>query len=215
MRGQMEGVEMQEGPPVEQEMQGGPPVEQGVQESDLPTEAQNLSEEDQGYLNGLVKLMHSKKTAPAIEDMLESWEPEKSIPLTALKVNEMMEQEARKGGKPPSLELLFSSAIVVVSDLVAIGNAKGIFEVVEEEHVAAILQATIQQYVEKGLEEGTIDPVELQQKAEAMMTPEDREAGINMGATDGIPTSPNEHTAMEVYADRKVRKAGMLQGGRA
>jgi hypothetical protein len=129
-------------------------------------------------------------------------------------INSMMEQEARKGGRPPSLELLFQAGIVVVGDLIEIGNAKGIFDIQDEQEIGAILQGTMQKYIEKGLKDGTIDPVELQQKAEAMLAPEDREAALGMAEREGVPVEPNEHTAMEVYADKKVRKQGMLQGGR-
>jgi hypothetical protein len=187
--------------------------EKQVQPSELPTEASNLSDSDQAYLNALTKLMHTKKTAPKIEEMLQSGPPEKVIPETALMINKLMEDEARKGGKPPSLELLFQAGILVVSDLLEIGNLLGAFEIVDEQEVTAILQATMQKYIEKGLKEGTIDPIELQQKAEAMLAPEDREGGIAMAEREGIPVEPNEHTAMEVYADKKVRKAGMLKGG--
>ena len=186
----------------------------GVQESDLPIDPSALSDADQAYLDALVKLMHNRKTAPKVEDMLESGPPEKVIPQTALMVNNLMEQEARKGGKPPSLEVLFQAGIVVVGDLIEIGNAKGLWQIESEEDIGALLQATMQKYIEKGLKEGTIDPVELQQKAEAMMVQEDRDAGMKMAEREGIPVEPNEHTAMEVYADRKVRKAGMLKGGR-
>jgi hypothetical protein len=188
--------------------------QQQVQPSELATEPSNLSEADQSYLNALVKLMHTKKTAGKVEDMLESGPPEKAIPETALMINGMMEGEARKGGRPPSLELLFQAGIVVVGDLIEIGNAKGIFDIQDEQEISALLQGTMQKYIEKGLKEGTIDPVELQQKAEAMLAPEDREAALGMAEREGIPVEPNEHTAMEVYADKKVRKAGMLQGGR-
>ena len=188
--------------------------QQQVQPSELSTEPSNLSEADQSYLNALVKLMHTKKTAGKVEDMLESGPPEKAIPETALMINGMMEGEARKGGRPPSLELLFQAGIVVVGDLIEIGNAKGIFDIQDEQEISALLQGTMQKYIEKGLQEGTIDPVELQQKAEAMLAPEDREAALGMAEREGIPVEPNEHTAMEVYADKKVRKAGMLQGGR-
>jgi hypothetical protein len=188
--------------------------QQQVQPSELATEPTNLSDADQAYLNALVKLMHTKKTAGKVEDMLESGPPEKAIPETALMINGMMEGEARKGGRPPSLELLFQAGIVVVGDLIEIGNAKGIFDIQDEQEISALLQGTMQKYIEKGLQEGTIDPVELQQKAEAMLAPEDREAALGMAEREGIPVEPNEHTAMEVYADKKVRKAGMLQGGR-
>jgi hypothetical protein len=193
---------------------GNPPAPPQVQESELPTDPVALSDEDQAYIDALVKLMHSKQTAPKVEDMLESGPPERSIPETALMINNMMEQEARKGGKPPTLEVLFQAGIVVVSDLIEIGNAKGIFNIQEEGDVALLLQNTMQKYVEKGLAEGTIDPIELQQKAEAMMTPEDREAGREMAQSAGLPVEPNEHTAMEVYATKKMRGAGMLKGGR-
>jgi len=210
-----EQMDMTEQVPEEEAVDVEQQQEPQVEPSELPTEESNLSPSDRAYLDGLIKLMHTKKTAPKIEDMLESGPPEKAIPETALMVNKMMEDGARKGGKPPSLELLFLAGITVVSDLIEIGNAKGIFEITEESEIQAILQETMQRYIQKGLKDGTVDPVELQEKAGKLMNEEDQSAAMTMGEREGIPSEANEHTAMEVYADQKVRKkGGMLQGGR-
>jgi hypothetical protein len=198
--------EMQE-PMVEQE-------EPMVEESNLPTEQAQLSKSDKAYLSGLMKLLHSKKTAPMVEQMLQSGPPEKTVPEAALQINSQFEQEVRKKGQPPSLELLFSSAIYLVGDLIEIGNSAGFFEINDEQEMGTILQDTMKRYIQKGLKEGTIDPVELQQKVEPMLTEEDKAGGLALAQNDGIPTEPNEHTAMEVYAQKQVRKKGMLQGGK-
>ena len=161
--------------------------------------------------------------------MLKSSPPEKSIPQTALTVNTQFEKKAKSAGKEPELQTVLLAGVYLVQDLVEIGNNAGIFEIPTEE-MGTYLQATIQEYVQKGLKDGTIDPVELQAAIEPMMEEQHKALGMEAAGRTGIPLEANQQTAMESYGSQRERKAtdraankavakagpvapGMLQGG--
>lgn len=171
-----------------------------------------LEEETQAYITGLMKMLHSKDTSRNVVEMLSAGAPEKVIPQTALLINQQMEDAARSKGKPPSLEVLLNAGIYLTQDLIEIGNTAGIFEIVEEQEVGSLIQNTMQQYIEKGLKDKTIDPIELQEKIEPLMDEEHRNLAMEAGSAAGLPAKPDQMTAMEHYASK--REQGVLKGVR-
>ncbi len=170
-----------------------------------------VAQEVDSYIAGLSKLMHSPETSARIVEMLKSNDPAKSIPAAALTINARAEEEYAKSNGKPSLDVLLNAGAFIVNDLIEIGNAAGLFQLETEEEIAPILQDTMQQYIEKGLDEGSIDPVELQQKVEPLMNDEHRALGMEAASRSGIPDGPNQNTAMESYG-RKMQHKGMLRG---
>lgn len=180
------------------------------QEQQIPPK---VRQEMEAYITGLSKLMHGKESSGQIFEMLKGGEPQKTIPATALAVNSMMEGALKQRGSPPSLDVVLAGGQFIISDLIEIGNASGIFNITTEEQIGPILQDTMQQYIEKGLDEGTIDPVELQQKAEPLMNQNDFDQGMQLAGQADIPMEPNQNTAMQSYGAKMERK-GMLQGSK-
>lgn len=181
-------------------------------EQETPEVDPQLEQETNAYITGLMKVLHSKETSRSVLDMLSSGPPEQSIPSTALLVNAQMEDAARSKGKPPSLEVLLNAGVYLTQDLIEIGNAAGIFEVADEEQVGGLIKGTLQAYIEKGLKDKTIDPVELQEKVEPLMDEMQSAAGLEAAGATGIPAKPDQMTAMEQYATK--REQGVLKGGR-
>ena len=203
-KGMMQGVAPQETPPVPQ---GSPQVPQGnPQEQQLDPK---MEREVQAYVMGLSKMLHGKKTQPQVVQMLKSGgPPEQLVPQVALLVNDQMESAVKQKGQKPSLEVLLGAAEFLVGDLVEMGNALGVFQVETEEQVAPILQNTMQTYIEKGLKDGSIDPVELQQKVEPLMPEDMRQKALGIAEAEGLPAEPNQMTAMEAYAQKRMAKGG-------
>jgi hypothetical protein len=214
----MEQIEAQEGqpvsqaPPAAQDTQGAPVTQDTAQ---LPPAVQEAAkgdtqptQEQQAYVSGLMKMLHAKETSPAVVKMLSSAPPEQSIPQTALTINQNFEQQLK--GKKPSLETSLVGGVYLVKDLILIGNTAKVFNV-PEEGLGPILKTTMQKYVEAGLKDGSIDPIELQKKTEPLMTEEQRAQGLSHGEKLGIPQEPGTRQAMETYASQRVRKS-MLKG---
>lgn len=179
---------------------------------------QKMNKQQEAYVGALVRVLHDKQTSPMVQEMLKAGPPEQTIPRITMEVNDMMQQTiARKGGQSADLETTFLGGAYVVSDLIEIGNAGGFFEVSDEDQVKEILQTTIQTYVERGLKDGSIDPVELQAITEPLLQDSDREEGIAYAKKEGLSMQADENVAMEAFGQKKYRE-GMLQqpvpGGR-
>jgi len=202
----------QEEVPMEGEGQEMSPETQG--QPQLPKLSPQAEKEVDAYLTGLSRLLHSKDTSKKVVEMLKSGPLEQSVPQTALLINQQMEGAATKGGKAPSLDVLFNSAIFLVNDLVEIAQAAGLAppEGVPQDQVKTMLEGTMQTYIPKGQKDGTIDPVELQQKVEAIMPEDMKQEMMGMSQQAGIPSAPNQMTAMQAYGAQQ-RRAGMLKGG--
>lgn len=190
------------------ETQKDPNESKGLMAGGEPPE---MSQQDQAYIAGLMKLLHSKKTAPMVEQMLQAGPPEETIPKTALMVNDQMEKVV---GKMPSLDTLMYAAMYLVQDLIEIGNVGGFFKVETEEEVQNILKVTMETYIKKGLKDGTIDPVELQQRAEKLLPEAQKASGLEYAKSSGIPTEANHNTAMTSYGS-KMERQGMMKGPQA
>lgn len=191
--------------------------ENKVEQQQVSPETQQVDpkvqREIEAYISGLSKMLHGKETRNQVLSMLKSAEPQIAIPQTALTVNMQMEQAISSKGKKPSLDVLAAAAQFLVGDLLEIGNAAGIFNIQDEQQIGAILTDTMQQYIEKGLKDGSIDPIELQQKAEPLMDEEHRALGMEAAKRTGIPLEPDQNTAMQAYG-RKMEMKGMLKGGK-
>lgn len=162
----------------------------------------------QAYVSGLAQLLHSEETSPRVVQMLQAAEPLLSIPKAAEMINGMLEEQLPE---KPSLDTLMAGGVFLVTDLVEIGNAAGIFEITDEEEIGTIMQVTFEKYITDGLKDGSIDPVELQQRVEPLMTDEHRQLAGEAGKQHGIPPQPDDMVAMEQYASKRERKA-LLKG---
>ncbi len=165
------------------------------------------------YVTGLSNLLHSKQSQPEIVDMLKNGgPPEQSVPHVVSLVNQKMADSISEKGKRPDLEVLLAGTIFLVGDLVEMGMASGAFEEPNEDMAVQLVKDSLQVQIQAGLKDGTIDPVELQQRVEPLMNQQSSEMGIQAGSQVGTPEAPNEMTAMESYGSKRQRK-GMLQGG--
>jgi hypothetical protein len=170
-----------------------------------------LNKEVDAYSSGLINLIYSRETNGQIYEILKSAPPEVSIPKATLLVNDVMEKKLQEKGQKPSLDVLLNSGILLIKELIDIGLAGGFFEL-EKEEVMPILQDTMQQYIEKGLKDGSIDPIELQQATEKIMPEDMKQQALQEGSRIGMPQQPGVGAAMEMYANERVKKASAGMG---
>jgi len=169
------------------------------------------------YISALSKLMHGKETKNHVYKMLQSGEPMVTIPRSAIEINRQAEEAFKRGGATPDLDTLFAGSQFLILDLIEIGNAGGFFQLDPQDPnvLGPLVQSTVQPYVEEGLKNGTIDPVELQNKIEPMLTDEQRAQGGLMAQEQGMSMEANQGTAMETYRrqgilDERGRNADMV-----
>ncbi len=190
--------------------------EMGMQTSMLDglTQPDQMSPKDQqeleSYTTVMMDLIHNKATSKDILNMLKSGEPTQTVPATALQVNAMAENIVKQGtGALPTTPVLLGGSVYVVSDLIETGNASGVFNIQDEQEVVQIYQDTLQQYIQQGIKQGTIDPVELQQSVEPMLNEEQRQVGTEIGQQAGVAPVPT-NAMMNSQIQKKSAQAGAV-----
>jgi hypothetical protein len=187
MRGDMQGPEMQEG--MQQEVDP------------------RLQKEVDSFVGGISKMLHSKETKGMVYKMLQSAPPEKSIPEAVLQTNIRLAEKMKQKSGTPSIEALFAGTLFATSELAEIGNAGGFFEQeLGEETLMPVVQASLQKMIEEGVRRQMIDPIELQEKVEPMLSEQQRSIGLEAGAMTGVPAEAGPGQAMEQYANQRVQK---------
>ena len=148
-----------------------------------------------------IKLMHDKTTQKSIIDMLSSGDIAQSVPATALQVNSMLEQSMT-----PKPDVVLANSVGLVSDLLELAAAAGIADMPPEEEIVGIYQDTLQKYIQKGLKDGSIDPVELQQSVEPLMDEEQMQAGRGAMTQAGLPEAATSGMATDRLVNQAVKK---------
>lgn len=161
-----------------------------------------IKKQAEGYVLGLMKLVHGKETKAQVMGILESAEPDKSVPQAALVINDQMEKAVKAKGKVP-FTVLGLGFQYLVEELLTMGESAGLFELTDETIVASF-QNTIQKYIEIGFKNKTLDPVEVQAAVEPLLTDEQRQLGGQIGQKHNISQEIGPEQAMEAYAEQKV-----------
>ena len=185
------------------------PAPEGQQEDRLKgtileTTPQNQQKRE-AYNSGILRLMYDKKTKKSIYDILQSGEPTATIPKAANLVNKQVTMAVRAKGKDVDLGTRINGMIFTSMELGNLGTAAGFFQLTKDD-MQPIVQESLQQFVHSGLKSKSIDPIEIQQVAESLMTPEQREMGLAEARKRGLPEKPGVRAAMEMYAGKQVDK---------
>jgi len=168
---------------------------------DLPPK---MKKELDGYKTLLNKLMHSKETRKQTMEMLKG-PPQVSVPGAALTIQGQATKIMEQKGISVSQDILLMGSIFLIGDLIDLGNASGKWEnPVDEEETKLIYQDTLQDYIEKGLADGTIDPIQLQQQTEPLMNQNQKEVGGAFAQRGNVP--------MDVTQEQMLgNQRGMMQ----
>ena len=161
------------------------------------------------YTTLLMDMIHNKATSGKVLDMLKADKPERSVPSTALTINDTAMNMMQETGESVTPDILLPSSVYLVGDLIDTGNSSGIFNVTEQQ-IPGIFQSTVQGYIEKGLKDGSIDPIELQASIEPMLNEQQMAQGQSTMQQSGIPSQPTQQMAMDSYAKKKNMQQGVI-----
>lgn len=203
--------QMPQAPPNPQE---GGEQQQGQPQGEGPQLDPEKKKEIEGISNLFMKFLHGPKTRDQVYEVLKAAPPEKSIPQAAMIIVQLTKGNLKKKGVMPSLEVMMGAGMYLVSDLVEIVNAGGfnIEQPIGDEESVAILQDTMQQYIEQGLKDKTVDPIELQALVEPAMNDQQHSVGARIAQEQGIPPAPGQNAAMETYANKRImQEQGRMQ----
>ena len=207
-----------------------PPTENPTEEPQRTPKDQPVNPEDQkkqdkidSYVVALMNELHGSETRDDVLEILKNGkDPYIGIPEAAMAVNDAAVAKFEQNGVKVDLNTQFNASQFLINDLMEIGSKFGFFEVTQDDF-APLLEDSLQTYVERGLKDGTIDPVELQLTAEKFTTENQRIAGLYHGQENGVPPAPQQqqiiyqiqqNAAREATAEEKRKQAvaaGQLQ----
>lgn len=175
---------------------------------------QEILKKAKGYETVLMNLIHGEQTREEAVGMLKSNpDPLVAVPQAAMSINDMGLMTMEQGGikVEPAVQLVASQYLI--DDLIKLGQAAGAYqEEVTEDDVAGIVEDTYQMYIERGLIDKSIDPIQLQIEAEKFMTEEQAAAGVVLGQGK-VPEQPTQQAMTEQYALQREHQA--VQGVKA
>ncbi len=157
------------------------------------------------YKTLLTKIMHSKENRANVIQALSSYsDPNLAVPAVAMMITDQADKIA---GQPVPNDIKMGLSPYLVTDLIALGQASKLWGAPTEEDAKAIYQDTVQDYIQRGLADGTIDPIELQAQAEPLMPADVRKEAIEKG---GVPTQPDPR-AQVAMMKQQAQKQGAAQ----
>ena len=194
--------------------QGAGPVPDGTQVAEglaqNMSEPQKVSPEKQAQLKNIqamiTDMLYHPQTKDSVQAMLKSSEPHIAIPGATNAIFQKFEDMVtQKQGKPMPLDMRLTAGVAMFSEVMELGEDMGIVpEDLPEENVGDLLRETMQQYIQKGLKTKSIDPIELQQQVEPLLSEEEKHIGMVMGQNSGTPAELTGPVAAEGLAQQRM-----------
>ena len=195
---------MEEQPKVESYTAGVP---QEGQEADP-----KMAKQVEGYISVLNELLHSEKSRDSVTDVLTSNpDPFMTLPQAAVSTNDMGVNLMQQSGVKVSFATQLAASTYLIEDLIHLGYAAAGWENLSEEDIAALYEDTLQIVIERGLADGSIDPIQLQLDVEPLMDEDMQRAGQHFADQEGLGSEPSNQAMVGQYANVQEQKTAQTQ----
>lgn len=173
-------------------------------EQQMPSPQQNKQAEM--VKAAVTDMIYNPSSKKSIQDMLQSGQPKMTVPKTSLAIVKRFEDATteRLGEMPMEMKLLAN--IHTFQEVLSLATSMGLVpEELEETEVQPMLKDTLQQYIQAGLKDGSLDPIELQQAVEPMLSNSERAIGERLGQEQGVPSQVNQGQMNEAMYNQRSR----------
>ena len=184
---------METGQPVQAPAGADKYADEFVQEENEMGPAQEAQYD--AYTDAATLAVFSEKSqAQALQLLQSGGNGVEGVAEAAFRINKALIMDMERNGEKPTEITLCMGGAHLVSELIAMAGAAGLYELSEEERKQAFGLA-IQKFFADGFEiyskqgpdaPGAIDPVQTQKTFETLLTPEQREFGLQMAREQGI-----------------------------
>ena len=184
---------METGQPVQDPAEADQYADEFVQEEYEMGPAQEAQYE--AYTDNATLAVFSEKSQAQVLQLLQSGQSGvEGVAEAAFRINKQMVATMEQSGEKPTEITLCLGGAHLVSELIALASAAGLYDLSEEERKQAFGLA-IQKFFADGFEiyskqgpdaPGAIDPVKTQKTFDALLTPEQRQYGMQMAKEQGI-----------------------------
>jgi hypothetical protein len=170
---------------------------------------QAIIKKAKGYETVLKNLIHGKKTRDEVINMLKGGDAIMSVPQAAMTINDMAMDTMNKGGLKPEASVQMVASAYLIDDLIQLGEAAGAFQT-QDGDLDHIMEDTYQMYIERGLKDKSIDPIQLQLEAEKAMSPEQMAGGLAAGHGE-VPRKPSQEAMINQQVEGEVNRRTSAQ----
>lgn len=145
----------------------------------------------------MTDMIYHQDSKSSIQSMLTKGDPGHTIPATVNTVFMKFEDMTKEKLGDMPLDMKLAGGVHLFSEIMELAEAQGVIpEDLPEAQIQPLLKNTIQQYVQRGLKEKTIDPIDLQKRIEPMLSQQEREVGAHMADATGTPVDVTEGQMM-------------------
>lgn len=167
--------------------------------------AQDITPEKKQQLqmvnSALTDMLYHPEGKEAIQGMLKGdAPPEHSIPMAVNTIFMKFEDMTKQGGqgKGMPLDVKLAGGVHLFSEVAELAEEMGVLpKDTQPEQLQPLMRATFQQYIQRELKTGGIDPIELQQQIEPLLSGEEKEIGMHFAKAQGVPGELQDAQAAE------------------
>lgn len=146
----------------------------------------------------ITDMIYQPKVKGAVQKMIKDGNPQMTIPGATIMVFTKFEDIMTPKNGPMPLDLKLIGGLHTFTEVAELAQAMGVLPPeISEEELQPLMKSAMQQYIQKGLKDKSIDPVELQQAVEPLMTDQEKQIGMQMGADQGVPEGVTQEQAQE------------------
>ena len=179
----------------------------------------------EAYTDNATLAVFSEKSQAQVLQLLQSGQSGvEGVAEAAFRINKQMVAIMEQSGEKPTEITLCMGGAHLVSELIALAGAAGLYELNEEERKQAF-GLSIQKFFEDGFEiyskqgadaPGAIDPVKTQKTFDSLLSPEQRQYGLQMAKEQGISLTEPPTGLFANYQDSGgMASQGQSQAGPA
>lgn len=179
----------------------------------------------EAYTDNATLAVFSEKSQAQVLQLLQSGQSGvEGVAEAAFRINKQMVATMEQSGEKPTEITLCMGGAHLVSELIALAGAAGLYELNEEERKQAF-GLSIQKFFEDGFEiyskqgadaPGAIDPVKTQKTFDSLLSPEQRQYGLQMAKEQGISLTEPPTGLFANYQDSGgMASQGQSQAGPA
>ena len=214
---------METGQPVQAPAEADQYADEFVQDEYEMGPAQEAQYE--AYTDNATLAVFSEKSQAQVLQLLQSGQSGvEGVAEAAFRINKQMVATMEQSGEKPTEITLCLGGAHLVSELIALASAAGLYDLSEEERKQAFGLA-IQKFFADGFEiyskqgpdaPGAIDPVKTQKTFDSLLSPEQRQYGLQMAKEQGISLTEPPTGLFANYQDSGgMASQGQSQAGPA
>lgn len=173
--------------------------------------APELSPEQQrsvdAYIQVLTELLHSPKSRDSVVATLTaSPDPFDCVPTAAVATNDMGVNLMKQAGQDAHFGIQLGASHFLITELIHLGYAAAGWEDLTEDEFNGIYEDSLQMVIERGLADGSIDPIQLQLETEPLLDENQRAGAKAFQQEAGLEDEPSQAAMVDQQVSSAVRQ---------